>query len=162
MRLVLHFIAFVLVYAASHVAAFAGQNFPQRRRETTLPLGMQEQLNAEGEDSHQPDRRGFLAPRRGFLTATVATAVAATLAGIPSIGWADDAASTEPLHKLDYPVPGKCGQADGVPENAVFFVKNLGGFKDGSCATEGFTVQEGTAQGTGDKDKQRTYSIYSK
>lgn len=73
-----------------------------------------------------------------------------------------DATSTTTLHKLNYPVDGKCGQADGVPEKAVFFVKTLGGFQDGSCATDGYTVAAGTAQGTGEKDQQRVYAIYGK
>ena len=162
MKSILQFTTIVVVYAAARVAAFAGSNVPQRRRETIVRLEMQELPLAEEGNIQQSHRRPSLAPRRVFLATMATTAVASTLAGIPSIGRADDAVSTEPLHKVDYPVPGKCGQADGVPENAVFFVKNFGGFKDGSCATEGFTVQEGTAQGTGDKDKQRTYTIYSK
>ena len=160
MRSVLKFL--VLFYAAFDVAAFAG---PYMRRThpdecvvrqettTTIRLGMQQQ-HAENENL-RPDVRS---PRRTFL-ATVAASTATLALGMPSIGLADD---SEPLHKVDYPVAGKCGQADGVPENAVFFVKNFGGFKDGSCATEGFTVQEGTAKGTGEKDKERTYTIYSK
>ena len=74
---------------------------------------------------------------------------------MPSVALADT------LHKIDYPIEGKCGQAE-VPENAVFFVKQFGGFTDGSCATEGYTVEDGTANGTGEKDKERTYEIYTK
>ena len=54
-----------------------------------------------------------------------------------------------------------CGEAD-VPEKGVFFVKTLGGFSEGSCAESGYTVSEGTANGTGEKDKDKTYDIYSK
>ena len=89
--------------------------------------------------------------RRAFFAAA-----AATLAmGVPSFALADT------LHKMDYPVAGKCGQAE-IPDNVVFIVKQLGGFQDGSCAVEGYTVEEGTAKGTGEKDKERDYSIYGK
>ena len=91
--------------------------------------------------------------RRAFL----ATAASAFAFGMPLASHADD----ETFHRIDYPVAGKCGQAE-VPENAVFFVKTFGGFTEGSCAVEGYTVAEGTANGTGEKDKQRTYNIYGK
>ena len=95
--------------------------------------------------------------RRSLLTTTATTTVFAILGVQPQSCFASD-----PLHKVDYPVKGKCGQADNVPDNAVFFVKNMGGFKDGSCATEGYDVNEGTANGTGEKDKERQYTIYGK
>ena len=90
--------------------------------------------------------------RRGFLAMATSSLI---LAGSPSVVLADL------LHKVDYPTAGKCGQAD-VPEKAMFFVKNLGGFQDGACDVEGYTKEEGTANGTGEKDKERTYSVYGK
>ena len=66
-----------------------------------------------------------------------------------------------PLHRVDYPKQGMCGEAD-VPEKGVFFVKTLGGFSEGTCAAAGYTVKEGTANGTGEKDKEKTYDLYSK
>ena len=69
----------------------------------------------------------------------------------------DDPTAT--VHKVDYPVEGKCGQAE-VPERVAGLVKSFGGFKDGSCATEGYSTAEGMANGTGDKDQERVYSIY--
>eukprot|EP00980_Cylindrotheca_fusiformis_P001424 scaffold345_cov134-Cylindrotheca_fusiformis.AAC.35 len=65
------------------------------------------------------------------------------------------------LHIVDYPIPGKCGEAK-VPEKGIFFAKTFGGLVDGSCSTEGYKNDEGTANGTGEKDKKRTYSIYGK
>ena len=49
-----------------------------------------------------------------------------------------------------------------MPEKGVFFVKTLGGFSEGSCAESGYTVKQGTANGTGEKDKEKVYDIYSK
>ena len=71
------------------------------------------------------------------------------------------AADFVPLHRIDYPKQGMCGEAD-VPEKGVFFVKTLGGFSDGTCAAAGYPVKQGTANGTGEKDKEKTYDIYSK
>ncbi|CAB9500029.1 expressed unknown protein [Seminavis robusta] len=91
--------------------------------------------------------------RRDFLAA-------ASLLLWPTTAFADDDA-TATIHKVDYPVDGKCGQAD-VPEKVVGLVKTFGGFKDGSCSTEGYTAAQGTASGTGEKDSKRTYDIYEK
>lgn len=100
--------------------------------------------------------------RRDFLAATFA-AVSTTLF-VPPVAMADDdsgGGGITTLHILDYPVQGKCGQA-AVPEKGVFFAKTFGKLVDGSCATEGYTNEEGTANGTGEKDKERTYNIYGK
>jgi hypothetical protein len=50
----------------------------------------------------------------------------------------------------------------GLFKKGAFFAKTFGGLADGSCATAGYTKDEGTTNGTGEKDKQRTYSIYGK
>ena len=62
---------------------------------------------------------------------------------------------------MNYPKEGLCGEAM-VPEKGVPFVKAFAGFSDGSCASAGYTKSEGTASGTGEKDKERTYSLYGK
>ena len=49
-----------------------------------------------------------------------------------------------------------------MPDKAIPFVKAFGGFSDGSCASAGYTEKEGEQNGTGDKDKDRTYTIYGK
>jgi hypothetical protein len=130
--------AFVLIVNSNSVDAFlgltgrSGTNFG----DTKLCMSTSE-AQADG--------------RREFLTATVGAA----LFGMPTVSLADT------LHRVDYPIPGKCGQAE-VPENAAFFVKQFGGFKEGSCAVEGYEADEGTAKGTGEKDKERDYTIYGK
>lgn len=86
-------------------------------------------------------------------------AAAAVLISPVSKAWAADGEKT--LHIVDYPIKGKCGQAE-VPEAGVFFAKNLGGMVEGSCVTDGYTTKEGTASGITDKDKQRTFYIYGK
>ena len=65
------------------------------------------------------------------------------------------------LHIVDYPKKGSCGEAL-VPDKGVPFVKAFGGMSDGGCAAAGYTKKEGTANGTGDKDKDRIYDIYGK
>ena len=79
------------------------------------------------------------------------------LVALPLSALADDAV----LHVLDYPKQGLCGEAL-VPEKGVPFVKAFGGMSDGSCASAGYPNKEGTANGTGDKDSDREYDLYSK
>ena len=95
--------------------------------------------------------------RRDFLTTALATTA---VIFSPSMAMADED-STTTLHILDYPVQGNCGEAK-VSEKGVFFAKTFGKLVDGSCATEGYTNAEGSANGTGEKDSQRTYDIYGK
>lgn len=71
------------------------------------------------------------------------------------------AKADEVLHIFDYPKPGACGEAL-IPDKAVPFVKAFGGFSGGSCASAGFGTKDGTANGTGDKDKDREYDVYVK
>jgi hypothetical protein len=94
----------------------------------------------------------FLSPRRDFAVTIIA------LLFPWSSAMAEDA-DVVTVHKLNYPMEGKCGQAN-VPASVVGLVKTLGGFQDGTCATEGFSEPQGTAPGTRDRDQQRTYSIY--
>eukprot|EP00526_Cylindrotheca_closterium_P021867 CAMPEP_0113616892 /NCGR_PEP_ID=MMETSP0017_2-20120614/8480_1 /TAXON_ID=2856 /ORGANISM="Cylindrotheca closterium" /LENGTH=119 /DNA_ID=CAMNT_0000526233 /DNA_START=139 /DNA_END=498 /DNA_ORIENTATION=- /assembly_acc=CAM_ASM_000147 len=96
--------------------------------------------------------------RRDFLAAATMSLGAAFLPTLPA--FADDEAVTT-LHILNYPIDGKCGEAK-VPEGGVFFAKTFGKLEDGSCAAEGYAVDEGTANGTGEKDSKRTYGIYGK
>lgn len=97
--------------------------------------------------------------RRYFLAAATMSLGAAFLPALPA--FADDEDSGATLHILNYPVDGKCGEAK-VPDAGVFFAKTFGKLEDGSCAAEGYTVDEGTANGTGEKDSKRNYSIYGK
>lgn len=105
--------------------------------------------------------------RRGFLKSGAAAAAVVAFGSISPAALADDSSGGDDsapkttLHIVDYPVQGSCGEGD-VPAAGVFFAKNLGGMSDGSCASVGYTVPQGTAQGTGDKDKQRTFNIYGK
>ena len=71
------------------------------------------------------------------------------------------AQADEVLHIIGYPKQGSCGEAL-VPDKAIPFVKAFGGFSDGSCASVGYETEEGTQNGTGDKDKERAYTIYGK
>ena len=71
------------------------------------------------------------------------------------------AKADEILHIVDYPKPGACGEAM-IPDKAVPFVKAFGGFSDGSCVSAGYETRDGTAKGTGEKDKDREYDIYVK
>ena len=66
----------------------------------------------------------------------------------------------EPLHGLRQIVDAAVTQV--VPDKGVPFVKAFGGFSDGTCAAAGFPTKEGTAPGTGEKDKERSYDIYGK
>lgn len=102
--------------------------------------------------------------RRALLLSVASVALFA-----PLNVWADDEEEKEPapasavvLHIVDYPKSGSCGQANDVPSNGVFFAKKFGGLVDGSCATEGYSIAEGTANGLNEKDQQRTYEIYGK
>ena len=88
----------------------------------------------------------------------------AVLAALPAVMLPLNAAHAGdfvPLHRVDYPVEGKCGEAD-VPEKGVPFVKAFGGFSDGTCAAAGYPVPAGTANGNGEKDKDRTFDLYEK
>ena len=87
----------------------------------------------------------------------------AVLLALPAVANLPPAHADEvvPLHKIDYPKAGMCGEAD-VPEKGVFFVKTFAGFIDGPCSASGYTVKQGTANGTGEKDSDKTYDIYSK
>ncbi len=109
---------------------------------------------------------GWLLPPTSKLDATPSTssrrailssAAAATLLGLPVVATAADSV----LHIVDYPKKGACGEAL-VPEKGVPFVKTFGGMSDGGCAAAGYPNKEGSANGTGDKDKDRTYDIYTK
>ena len=93
-----------------------------------------------------------LSSRRAILT----TVLPATLFAPLSASVEDQV-----LHIMNYPKQGLCGEAL-VPEKAAPFVRAFGGFSDGSCAAFGYTVKEGSANGTGDKDKERSYDLYSK
>eukprot|EP00526_Cylindrotheca_closterium_P022212 CAMPEP_0113639786 /NCGR_PEP_ID=MMETSP0017_2-20120614/20880_1 /TAXON_ID=2856 /ORGANISM="Cylindrotheca closterium" /LENGTH=119 /DNA_ID=CAMNT_0000551033 /DNA_START=109 /DNA_END=468 /DNA_ORIENTATION=+ /assembly_acc=CAM_ASM_000147 len=97
--------------------------------------------------------------RRDFLAAATMSLGAAFLPTLPAFADDDEAVTT--LHILNYPIDGKCGEAK-VPEGGVFFAKTFGKLEDGSCAAEGYAVDEGTANGTGEKDSKRTYGIYGK
>ena len=94
------------------------------------------------------------APQISRRRALVAAAVVAGAA--PHRARAD-----EVLHIIDYPVKGACGEAL-VPDKGVPFAKAFGGLSEGSCASEGYATQQGSAPGTKDKDKDRSYSIYVK
>jgi len=113
----------------------------------------------------------FRQQRRDFLAGGGAAAAAALsfLFVSPSLALADDdndddddedAPKATTVHKIDYPIAGKCGEAS-VPEKVAPLVKTFGGFKDGACKVDGFATADGTANGTGEKDKERTYSIFS-
>ena len=105
-------------------------------------------------------QRSTIMDRRSVFSATVATF--GFMFAIPKSARADDSkATTTTLHIVDYPVEGKCGQAN-VPEKGVFFAKSLGGMVDGPCSVEGYSVANGTSNGVKDKDKERVYDIYSK
>ena len=67
----------------------------------------------------------------------------------------------EILHVVDYPKQGFCGEAL-VPDKGVPFVKAFGGLSSGTCESAGYPNREGTANGTGDKDSDREYTIYGK
>ena len=97
--------------------------------------------------------------RRDFLATATLSLGSIFFPSLPAFADGDDSSTT--LHILNYPIDGKCGEAQ-VPEAGVFFAKTFGKLEDGSCAAEGYTVDEGTANGTGEKDSKRTYSIYSK
>ena len=71
------------------------------------------------------------------------------------------AVADEILHVVDYPKQGFCGEAL-VPDKGVPFVKAFGGLSSGTCESVGYPNREGTANGTGDKDSDREYTIYGK
>lgn len=109
-----------------------------------------------GKEDDEEQTFRFLSSRREYFVATTTALL------FPWPAMAEDAdTSVVTVHKLNYPVAGKCGQAN-VPASVVGLVKTFGGFQDGTCATEGFSEPQGTSFGTGDKDQQRTYSIYAK
>lgn len=97
--------------------------------------------------------------RREIFSA--ASAVLGTLMLTPAIVNAAESDGSTVLHIVDYPVKGKCGQAD-VSEKGAFFAKQFGGMVDGSCDTEGYSVGDGKANGIKEKDQQREYEIYEK
>ena len=41
-------------------------------------------------------------------------------------------------------------------------MKAFGGLESGSCASAGYSVKEGEENGTGERDKDRTYTVYGK
>lgn len=67
------------------------------------------------------------------------------------------------LHIMDYPREGACGEMR-VPKKVAFLAKMFGrgGYVDGCCSLEGYTVEEGTLQGTRKRDKDKTYTIYGR
>ena len=135
----------MMVVTTSNTSAFVHAPSP-----TTTRTGMDMTAATEG--------TGDVDGRRKFLDGVAA----AIFVGAGTLGLPETAIASDPFHKVDYPIQGKCGQADNVPENAVFFVKKFGGFQDGGCATEGYDVEEGKEKGTGEKDKEREYTIYGK
>ena len=86
---------------------------------------------------------------------------AAVLGALPLLMTPLAVRADEVLHIVDYPKKGSCGEAL-IPDKALPFVKTFGGFSSGSCASVGYGTKEGTESGTGDKDRDRTYDIYSK
>jgi len=70
------------------------------------------------------------------------------------------AAADEVFHFMDYPKAGLCGEAL-IPDTAIPFVK-MAGYSSGSCASIGYTKPAGSATGTGDRDKDKTYDLYGK
>ena len=85
----------------------------------------------------------------------------AVLIAVPAVAVPVAASADTVLHILDYPKKGLCGEAS-VPDNVVKFLEAFGGFRDGECAVDGYTKAVGTANGTGDKDKEKEYSLYDK
>ena len=99
--------------------------------------------------------------RRDFLAASASAVLILLPTTMARAADDDDDAATATVHKVDYPIAGKCGQAQ-VPTKVVGLVKTFGGFQDGQCAADGYATPEGTASGTTDKDQQRTYNVYGK
>ena len=93
--------------------------------------------------------------------APVATRRAAIFGVLPILATPLAAHADEVLHIIDYPKKGSCGEAL-IPEKGIPFVKAFGGFSDGDCASAGYTTKEGEQNGTGEKDKDRTYQIFGK
>ena len=85
----------------------------------------------------------------------------AVLGALPLAALPLSAVADEILHVVDYPKQGFCGEAL-VPDKGVPFVKAFGGLSSGTCESVGYPNREGTANGTGDKDKDREYTIYGK
>jgi hypothetical protein len=119
-----------------------------------------------GSGRDDDDDEGQSSSRRDFFKTTAGALFMFPWSATAEDGTADTSSSsvvtisTSTIHKLNYPVVGKCGQAN-VPTSVVGLVKTFGGFQDGTCAMEGFAEPQGTALGTGDKDQQRTYSIFA-
>lgn len=131
------------------------------RRTVVGPMNSQRaDINLPAES---PKDEGLLIDADTGRRALLGAVMSACTVFAPSLGaLADDEdESNTTLHIVDYPVQGKCGEAQ-VPEKGVFFAKTFGGLVEGSCSADGYTSDEGTANGTGDKDKKRTYSIYGK
>ena len=85
----------------------------------------------------------------------------AVLGALPLAAMPLSAVADEILHVVDYPKQGFCGEAL-VPDKGVPFVKAFGGLSSGTCESVGYPNREGTANGTGDKDSDREYTIYGK
>ena len=101
------------------------------------------------------------------LAATLSTSAALllesrrSLLALPVLVTPLCARSDEVLHILDYPKQGSCGEAL-IPDAGIPFVKAFGGLESGSCASAGYSVKEGEENGTGERDKDRTYTVYGK
>ena len=153
------FIVVALNAITPTVAAFTTIGCPTSRSISPCqPMSLHAVM--DGNEQHK-DRRAFLKSTVGFAAAATAGIISGMSVDPTIAVAADDDAAKTTLHIVDYPVKGSCGEGK-VPEAGVFFAKNLGGMVDGSCASVGYSVPQGTAQGTGDKDKQRTFDIYGK
>ena len=91
----------------------------------------------------------------------VASRRSAIIGALPILAAPLAAQADEVLHIVDYPKKGSCGEAL-IPDKGVPFVKAFGGFSSGDCASVGYTEKEGEENGTGEKDKERTYTIYGR
>uniref|UniRef100_A0A7S3DNV8 Uncharacterized protein n=1 Tax=Entomoneis paludosa TaxID=265537 RepID=A0A7S3DNV8_9STRA len=124
------------------------------QQQSTRNVGIMSMAASNNEEiAHAQGRRAML---QSILTGSVAASFVLGDNALADEG--EGEGST--FHKLDYPVAGKCGQANNVPDKAAFFIRQFGGFSDGACAVDGYSSAEGTANGTGEKDSQRVYAIY--
>ncbi|KAL3942161.1 MAG: hypothetical protein SGBAC_003586 [Bacillariaceae sp.] len=146
----LRFAALTSIFLLQGASCFVADSRNFNRGETILHAKSDADFRTQPNEN--PGRRNF------FAVATMSFG-AALLPALSAFAEDDDALTT--LHINNYPIDGKCGEAK-VPEAGVFFAKTFGKLEDGSCAAEGYTVDEGTANGTGEKDAKRTYSIYGK
>ena len=170
---IIFLLAFLAIHTFTFGAAFVGPIISKssRRGETTTSAQwkpLQVLAIKKGDTNPEPETTrnllvdGSQQRRRAFL---IQAAVAALpfVAGmaVPPKALADDGDGKATVHKVDYPIVGKCGQA-AVPEKVVPIVKSFYGFQEGACQVDGYAVDQGTAKGTGDKDKERDYAIYGK